>query len=86
MLEEIHRELEKHFEETVKVRRYLHQHPELSFEEEETPKLIARLLTEMGIEVKTKVGGRGVIGTIYGGNREKQLRYELTLMPCRFRI
>lgn len=83
MLEEIHRELEKHFEETVKVRRYLHQHPELSFEEEETPKLIARLLTEMGIEVKTKVGGRGVIGTIYGGKPGKTvaLRADFDALP-----
>ncbi|GLY12098.1 amidohydrolase [Pseudobacillus badius] len=83
MLQEVYQQLERDFEETVRVRRYLHQHPELSFEEEETPKFIARLLTEMGIEVKTGVGGRGVVGIIRGGRPGKTvaLRADFDALP-----
>ncbi|MDR7314484.1 amidohydrolase [Brevibacillus nitrificans] len=48
-------------------RRHLHQHPELSFQEEKTPALIADILRELQFdEVKTGVGGRGVVGVLRG--------------------
>ncbi|KMY53894.1 peptidase M20 [Bacillus sp. FJAT-27231] len=83
MLEEIYKQLEESFEETVNIRRYLHQNPELSFEEEETPKLIARHLRELGIEVREGVGGRGVVGTIRGGQPGKTvaLRADFDALP-----
>ena len=83
VLEEIYKQLERNFEETIKIRRYLHQHPELSFEEEETPKLIARFLKEMGIEVREGVGGRGVVGIIRGGQPGKTvaLRADFDALP-----
>ena len=37
--------------EYIKIRRYLHQHPELSFQEENTTKFIKDELNKYGIEV-----------------------------------
>ena len=51
----------------VEIRRELHAHPELAFEEHRTAGLIARELTRMGIEHQTGVGQTGVVGTIQGG-------------------
>ncbi|WJP97689.1 amidohydrolase [Macrococcus bovicus] len=51
-------------DELIKIRRYLHMHPELSFQEEKTPAYIADYLRSLGIEVETGVGGRGVVGRI----------------------
>lgn len=59
------------YEEMVALRRHFHENPELSFEEVETPKTIATYLQNLGIEVETGVGGRGVIGRIYGGKPGK---------------
>ncbi|KKB44528.1 hypothetical protein QY96_02148 [Bacillus thermotolerans] len=83
MLKNIFAMLENDFEETVKVRRYLHQYPELSFEEVETPAFIARFLKEQGIEVKEGVGGRGVVGMIRGEQPGKTvaLRADFDALP-----
>ncbi|GIQ63108.1 putative amidohydrolase YhaA [Paenibacillus cisolokensis] len=51
----------------VEWRRYLHRHPELSFQEERTSAWIAGKLREMGCEVREGVGGHGVVAVIRGG-------------------
>lgn len=56
------------YEEMVSLRRHFHQHPELSFEEQDTPRTIAAYLRELGIEVREQVGGNGVVGRIQGGD------------------
>lgn len=49
-------------------RRYLHEHPELSFHEYETAKFVAERLQALGVEdIRTGVGGTGVTGLIKGG-------------------
>lgn len=48
-------------------RRDIHQHPELSFQEKRTAALVAAHLKALGIEVKTDVGGNGVVGVLRGG-------------------
>ena len=53
-------------EDIVAIRRDIHAHPELGFEEVRTSELVARKLSEWGIEVTTGVGKLGVIGTIRG--------------------
>ncbi|MDW2886875.1 amidohydrolase [Exiguobacterium artemiae] len=75
--------VEQLFPVMVERRRYLHQHPELSFHEVDTPKFIADRLTELGIEVRTGVGGRGVVGTIRGGKPGKTvaLRADFDALP-----
>lgn len=75
--------VEQLFPVMVERRRYLHQHPELSFHEVDTPQFIAERLTELGIEVRTGVGGRGVVGTIRGGKPGKTvaLRADFDALP-----
>ena len=75
--------VEQLFPVMVERRRYLHQHPELSFHEVDTPQFIADRLTELGIEVRTGVGGRGVVGTIRGGKPGKTvaLRADFDALP-----
>jgi len=55
--------------EIVRLRRDIHQHPELSFQEERTAKLVADTLSEIGIKnVKTQVGRTGVTAEIGTGS------------------
>jgi amidohydrolase len=48
-------------------RRDLHAHPELSFQEKRTSQLVADHLRRLGLEVRTGVGGTGVVGLLRGG-------------------
>ena len=48
-------------------RRDIHQHPELSSQETRTAALVADHLRKLGMEVKTGVGGTGVVGLLKGG-------------------
>jgi hippurate hydrolase len=50
------------------LRRDLHAHPELGFEEHRTSDIVARLLGEAGISVHRGLGGTGVVGTLRVGN------------------
>lgn len=54
----------KYYDELVAIRRHLHMHPELSFQEEKTPEYIAVFLEEQGITVERNIGGRGVVGRL----------------------
>lgn len=66
-MDKLYQYLDELNEEMIEIRRHLHQHPELSFEEVETPKLIAHFHEKLGHEVRTNVGGRGVVATLKGG-------------------
>ncbi|ANS75013.1 peptidase M20 [Paenibacillus yonginensis] len=59
-------EIEQLYPAMVERRRYLHRHPELSYQEQATSAYIAGVLSKAGIEHKTQVGGNGVIGFIKG--------------------
>jgi amidohydrolase len=50
------------------LRRDLHAHPELGFEEERTSGIVAKLLTEASLQVHRGLGGTGVVGTLKFGN------------------
>jgi amidohydrolase len=52
--------------ELISFRRDLHQYPELSGQEERTAERIARKLVALGLEVRTGVGGHGVVGVLRG--------------------
>src|SRR5690625_3646431 len=82
-IEELYAELDDLFPKLVDIRRDLHMHPELGFEEVRTPKIIAEYLEELGIEVRTEVGGRGVVGTLRGGKEGKTvaLRADFDALP-----
>src|SRR5688572_21574491 len=66
----------------VSVRRDIHRHPEIGFQEKRTADLIARRLQELGLEVE-RVAGTGVIGLIRGGKAGKTLliRADMDALP-----
>jgi len=61
----------------------IHQHPELSTHEVRTAKLVADHLRSLGIEVRTEVGGHGVVGVLRGGKpgRVVALRADMDALP-----
>ncbi|MBO0600699.1 amidohydrolase [Sporosarcina sp. E16_3] len=67
--------IEEFMEEMIYVRRHLHMHPELSHKEIATPAFIANYLVDLGIEVRSGVGGRGVVGIIRGGKPGKTIAF-----------
>jgi amidohydrolase len=82
----------KHIKELVRrdlsgitgIRHYLHAHPELSEQEEQTAAYISGLLDEWGLEHQTGVGGYGITGLIKGKNPGKKviaLRADMDALP-----
>ena len=65
--------LQEKEERMIEIRRYLHQHPELSFKEQETPKYIADFYKDKDCEVETNVGPNGVKVTIDSGKPGKTI-------------
>jgi amidohydrolase len=51
----------------IEIRRDLHAHPELAFQEVRTAGVVAAELARIGIPYRTGIGGTGVVGTIIGG-------------------
>lgn len=69
----------------IEIRRYLHQHPELSFKEVETPKYIANFYKDKDCKVETNVGQNGVKVTIDSGKPGKTLaiRADFDALPIK---
>jgi len=70
--------------EITAIRRDLHAHPELGFQEERTSEVVVKELRQLGIEVAERIGGTGVIGTIRGsvaGKRSIGLRADMDALP-----
>jgi amidohydrolase len=55
-------------ERLVAIRHHLHRHPELSCAEVETAQFVAARLSDMGLPVRTGLGGHGVVATIDRGD------------------
>jgi hippurate hydrolase len=55
------------------LRRDLHAHPELGFEEKRTSGIVAGLLEEAGLAVHRGLGGTGVVGTLTVGNGARSI-------------
>src|SRR5215470_16397300 len=51
----------------VAVRRDLHKHPELAFEEVRTSGIVSQRLDSLGLQVQTGVAQTGVVGLLRGG-------------------
>ncbi len=62
-------------------RRQIHMHPELSFQEVETAKLVAENLAAMGIEAQTGVGKTGVVGYLGEGSPVIGIRADMDALP-----
>jgi len=67
----------------VEWRRDIHAHPELSGQETRTAKKVADRLRALGFDVRTGVGGTGVVATLRGGKpgRVVALRADMDALP-----
>ncbi len=54
----------------VALRRDLHEHPELAFEEVRTSGIVAGRLRALGLDVQTGIAKTGVVGTLKGGRAQ----------------
>lgn len=65
------------------LRRDIHAHPELCFEEERTSDLVARQLEQWGIPVHRGLGKTGVVGIVRNGNSPRAigLRADMDALP-----
>jgi carboxypeptidase Ss1 len=67
----------------IEIRRTVHQKPELAYHETATAALVAKELKSLGIEVKTRVGGTGVVGILRTGKKGRvvALRADMDALP-----
>lgn len=65
------------------LRRDFHRHPELGFQEVRTAGIVARDLTELGLEVSTGIGKTGVVATLEGARPGPVLlvRFDMDALP-----
>jgi len=83
----LHAELDRRVTEVnpkvVTWRRDIHEHPELGLQETRTAALVAAHLRGLGMEVRTGVGGTGVVGVLRGGKPGKvvALRADMDALP-----
>jgi amidohydrolase len=65
------------------IRRDIHAHPELCFQEERTADVIARALTDWGIPIHRGLGKTGVVGIVKNGtsSRAVGLRADIDALP-----
>lgn len=70
------------YQEIKALRQHFHQHPELSFHEQATAGLVARLLRSWGYQVHEGIGKTGVVATLKKGKGPAiGLRAELDALP-----
>jgi hippurate hydrolase len=76
--------IEAFADELTAIRRDIHAHPEIGFEEVRTSGIVAEKLTQWGIEVHRGLGITGVVGVLKGkGSRGKRigLRADMDALP-----
>ncbi|MBM3366082.1 MAG: amidohydrolase [Betaproteobacteria bacterium] len=73
----------KFHDELKQIRRTIHAHPELAYEETHTAQLVAQQLEAWGIPVIRGLGGTGVVGVIRSGtsSRAVGLRADMDALP-----
>lgn len=62
-------------------RRDFHKHPELGFEERRTAARVAEELKNLGVRVRTGIGGTGVIGEFGSGKPILAIRADMDALP-----
>ena len=69
--------------EFIHLRRDIHRHPELAFDEHRTAALVADKLETWGYAVERGIGGTGVVGTLVRGSGSKRLglRADMDALP-----
>jgi hippurate hydrolase len=69
--------------EFIQLRRDIHRHPELAFEEHRTSELVATKLESWGYAVHRSLGGTGVVGVLKRGHSQRSLgiRADMDALP-----
>ena len=76
--------IEGYADELTAIRRDLHAHPEIGFQEVRTSGIVADKLKQWGIEVHRGLGGTGVVGVLKGkgaGGKRIGLRADMDALP-----
>ena len=75
--------MQENFSEFAKIRRDIHQHPELGYEEKRTSAIIEQLLKEWGYDTHTGYGTTGLVGVLKKGNgtRKIGIRADMDALP-----
>jgi amidohydrolase len=71
-------------EEVISMRRHLHAHPELSYEEHRTSEYVAKRLSDFGINHIKNMATTGIVAEVTGKNPEKRmvaLRADMDALP-----
>ena len=80
--EDLPKWLDANITDLVKVYQHFHQHPELSFHEEQTAVRLATELKQAGFETTTGVGGHGVVALLKNGDGPTVMfRCDLDALP-----
>jgi amidohydrolase len=79
----LYKEAQDLFSFTQAIRRDIHMHPELGFEEFRTAEIVSKELNGLGIEVQTGVGKTGVVGLIQSiqPGPTVLLRFDMDALP-----
>ncbi|SCV00748.1 Hippurate hydrolase [Cupriavidus necator] len=82
-LADLHQSIQTLSPEFVEIRRKIHAHPELAFEERQTSDLVAGRLAAWGYEVHRGMGTTGVVGRLRKGQGSKALgiRADMDALP-----
>ncbi len=81
--EKVHQLSKEYFQDIVSLRRHLHMHPELSFQEKETSKFIAQELEKIGVDYE-HIADTGLIAYVRGNSPESKviaLRADIDALP-----
>lgn len=75
--------IEGYREELTAIRRDIHMHPELAYEETRTSDIVAEQLQSYGIEIQRGLAKTGVVGTLKAGTANKSiaLRADMDALP-----
>lgn len=84
MLQNIEEKVDQDYKYLFDLYKHYHQHPELSFKEENTSKRMAEELQKIGYEVSTNFGGYGVVGVLKNGEGPTvMVRADMDALPLK---
>ncbi|MGP4041969.1 M20 metallopeptidase family protein [Gracilibacillus sp. D59] len=83
MMNTLYEEIDDLYNEMVEMRRFLHQYPELSFQEHKTAAFIQEQYKILDIPYQANIGGNGVVATLKGAKPGKTvaLRADFDALP-----
>src|SRR6266487_1726021 len=84
MVDHLKAEIDERVPDLVAMRRDLHEHPELAFEEVRTSNIVAQRLQALGLDVRTNVAKTGVVGLLRGGAGDAKtiaIRADMDALP-----